>query len=247
MFVQTRVPLKKLLPSERSLPSSGLYPLMTQSLQETEPWPLEDTSVSEKNKNKKAHTRKMTLSLPEACQTGGSSLDEGITICEWRTVDKPSHFDPSHDPNLAGSPRQPECPQLHHCLFWQLSRPSVPAKWQCQVVSSHPGCWPASWQQRGSRVWLACNLKFSLQSNSLREKHKAKSLDHSTNDDWICAQQLQLCICYINSAEESNSQVSGQGRRTGDVVQCVQNIKLELEVSASTLAPTKRVWCRSNA
>lgn len=54
--------------------------------------------------------------------------------------------------------------------------------------------------------------------------------------EYLCPPVTTL---HLNLTKDSNSQIAGQGRRTGDVVQCDQNIKPE--VSASSLAPTKRI------
>ena len=160
-------------PSERSFPFSGLYSLMTQLMRHRVPSFGNQLCVSKGLKTE-------MLPLPGVCQTFGSSLDEGITVCARRTADKPSHLDPSHDPNLAGSPRQLECPQQHHCLFWWCSRTSAPANWQCQVVPS-----PSQSTERPSGKQHHLKRLASLLSKMkyfLGKKCKTqKSLDRSIN------------------------------------------------------------------
>lgn len=129
VLMQSRAPIKTGYPQKGVslfLVSTLLWP----NLQETEHQALETCCGSVKD------WKQEIIPPPEACQSFGSSLDEGITVCAWRAAEKPQHPDPSHDPNLAGSPRQPECPWRNHCLFWQCSRTSALANWQCQVVPS---------------------------------------------------------------------------------------------------------------
>lgn len=183
---------KNQVPSERSSPFSGLHSLMTQlTRNSSELW--EPLCVGEGRKVE-------VLLLPLACQTVGFPMDEVTAVDAGKAS---SYLDSGHDPHLAGSPRQSECPRWHHCLLGQ------------QIGSAR---WHLAEGYCGDST-LVCNLPGNFPQG---KKTTQTSLGHSRNaviaSVWPHNLSISVYIYCINSNEQSYSQVFGGGRGTGGAV-----------------------------